>query len=84
MVPRFREVEAIRNSDSTGSTDYLKKQKAFLETHLGTWMPEFAENVEAGAQTEFYQNLARLTRSFIKEDLNYISGHLIPSNISVR
>ena len=50
----FRQVEAIRNSDSARAANYLEKQKAFLETHLGIWAPEFANNVESNAQTEFY------------------------------
>jgi TorA maturation chaperone TorD len=65
----FKEVEAIRNSDFGSAAGYLKKQKAFLETHLGRWVSEFADNVEANAQTEFYKNLAQLTKSFVAKDL---------------
>jgi TorA maturation chaperone TorD len=74
----FKETEAIRNSDPEGVANYLKKQMSFLQDHLGRWVPEFAGNVEANAQTQFYKNLARLTRSFIKEDLRNLSAELLP------
>jgi TorA maturation chaperone TorD len=69
----FKEVEAILNSDSVNTTDYLKKRKDFLETHLGIWISEFAYNVEANAQTTFYKNLARITKSFIRKELENLS-----------
>ena len=69
----FREVEAIRISDFGTSVRYLKKQKAFLETHLGMWVSEFGDNVEANAQTTFYNNLAGITESFIRKELENLS-----------
>lgn len=73
----FKEVEAIRNSDFGSAVSYLKKQKAFLETHLGIWVSEFADNVETNAQTKFYKNLAQLTKSFVKKDLKSLSDNSI-------
>ncbi len=73
----FREIDAIRNSDSGTAARYLEKQRVFLETHLGIWVSEFADNVAANAQTEFYKNLARLTKSFVKEDLKSLSDDLL-------
>ncbi len=73
----FKEIEAIRNSDSGNTTSYLEKQKVFLETHLGIWVSEFADNVKVNAQTEFYKNLALLTKSFIKKDLKSLSDNSI-------
>ena len=69
----FKEVEAIRISDSRTAASYLKKQKAFLEAHLGVWVSEFAYNVEANAQTAFYKNLARITKSFIRKEIENLS-----------
>ena len=76
----FREVESIRISDSVTAASYLKKQKAFLETHLGMWVSEFVHNVEANAQTAFYKNLARITKSFIRKEQENLSLN----SISVR
>ncbi len=73
----FKEIEVIRNSDSGNTASYLKKQKVFLETHLGIWVSEFANNVEVNAQTEFYKTLGRLTKSFVEEDLESLSDNSI-------
>ena len=73
----FKEIETIRNSDSGNTASYLKKQRVFLETHLGKWVSEFANNVEVNAQTEFYRNLARLTKLFVEKDLKSLSDKLI-------
>jgi TorA maturation chaperone TorD len=73
----FKQVEAIRNSNSGNAASYPRKQKAFLETHLGIWVSEFADNVEANAQTEFYKNLARFTKLFVKKDLKSLSDNSI-------
>ncbi len=73
----FKQVEAMRNSDYGNATGYLRKQKAFLETHLGIWVSEFANNVEANGQTEFYKNIARSTKLFVKKDLKSLSDNSI-------
>ena len=75
----FKQVEAIRNSNSENAVSYLRKQKAFLESHLGLWVSEFASNIEANGQTEFYKNLARSTKLFINEDLKNLSEKLTVS-----
>ena len=64
-----REIEEINNSDSEEAIRYLGKQEAFLETHLGAWVSEFAENVRKRADTAFYRNLANATESFVKKDI---------------
>jgi TorA maturation chaperone TorD len=48
---------------------YQQKQKTFLNSHLGKWLPEFIENVQKNAQTEFYKKLAQLTEMFVQKDL---------------
>ncbi len=73
----FKEIEAIKNSDFEVAIRYLEKQQVFLETHLGAWVSEFANNVEANAQTSFYKNLARLTKSFVEEDLESLSDNMV-------
>jgi len=64
-----KELEGIRGSNLSDADAFQKKQKAFLEVHLGKWISRFADKVEAHAQTEFYKNLANLTKSFVEEDL---------------
>jgi len=33
---------------------------------------EFADSIEEKAATDFYKNLARATKAFMKEELNYL------------
>jgi len=74
-----REVEAIINYDETNTALCLKKQKDFLENHLGKWVPEFTNNVLANAETVFYQSIARITRSLVTEDLARLFQDYYPS-----
>lgn len=65
----FKEKEVSKSSNPKDRAGYQKKQKSFLETHLGRWVFEFTDNVIANAQTEFYKDLAGQTRLLVKEDL---------------
>lgn len=69
----FKQMQAIRNSNHSQARKYLEKQSSFLNTHLGAWMPMFTDQVEKNANTLFYQKLARLTNSFITQDLKGLS-----------
>ncbi len=64
-----KEIEGLRDSDLGSAEAYQKKQKDFLEVHLGKWIPQFTEKVETLAQTQFYKDLARSTRDFVLGDL---------------
>lgn len=68
-----KEIEAALMSDAVSTAAYLEKQKDFLETHLGIWVSDLASNIAANAETVFYRNLAKLTDSFVKEDLMVLS-----------
>ena len=69
----FKEIQALENSDVDTTIDYLEKQRAFLNEHLGAWVSEFAAFVEEKAETGFYRNLARVTKVFIEQHLNELS-----------
>jgi TorA maturation chaperone TorD len=66
----FKEVEALGESDVGRAIDFLNQQKAFMTDHLCAWVPPFTEKLEEVAETEFYKNLARATRAFLKENLD--------------
>jgi TorA maturation chaperone TorD len=80
----FREVEAIRDSDSGNVAVYLEKQKVFLENHLGKWVTIFTDRVEANAQTYFYKNLAHTTKSVVKNDLESLFGNSVLALVEMR
>ena len=63
-----KELEALADGDRETAADYRRKQRSFLETHLGVWMDEFAENVEEHADTEFYRTVARETAAFVADE----------------
>jgi len=69
----FKEIEAIMSNDLDKTFLYQRKQRTFLENHLGIWVPDFADNVLSNAETEFYKNVVYLTKSFIIEDLKSLS-----------
>jgi TorA maturation chaperone TorD len=58
----FKEFEAFSNLDKQTATDYIQKQKSFLEDHLMAWVPLFVANIIEHAETLFYQYLAKLER----------------------
>lgn len=68
----LKEIEAIRNGDFKSALQYLQKQKRFLKNHLGVWVSEFTNSVEAKAETEFFKHLAKFTKIFVKKDLDEI------------
>jgi TorA maturation chaperone TorD len=39
---------------------------SFVNRHLGTWVGRFTAAVQAGAATDFYRELAQLTRRFVE------------------
>ncbi len=61
----FKQMEAIRNSDSGTAGNYLEKQRSFLKAHLIKWVPEFADRVIDNASLAFYREVAKLTKEFI-------------------
>ncbi|MBI3705741.1 MAG: molecular chaperone TorD family protein [Rhizobiales bacterium] len=58
QAQRFNEIDALT------STATLRKR--FLEEHLGAWIGPFTAAVWAGAQSNFYRELAELTSRFVR------------------
>jgi TorA maturation chaperone TorD len=67
-----KEIEAIIKGEFNKAVNYLHKQKEFLNSHLGVWIFEFANNIESKAETEFYKQLALFTKTFITKDRDEI------------
>ncbi len=81
----LKETEAIGNSDIDSTVSFLEKQRTFLREHLGAWVFDFANTIEEEAETDFYKNLARATKTFIEQnfdelsDLSPVQAHSDPS-----
>ena len=62
----YRENEARRNSDASALAAITGLRRRFLETHLGRWAGPFTAAVSAGAESNFYRELAALTDRFVQ------------------
>ncbi|UCD57273.1 MAG: molecular chaperone TorD family protein [Candidatus Hydrogenedentota bacterium] len=69
----FKQMQAINDSDHEGLVDYVMKQKAFMESHLGSWIPKFARQVGTNAGTDFYRILAGFTESIVNREMFLLS-----------
>ena len=72
----FKEIEAFSKSDTETAIDFIQKQKSFLEDHLMFWVPQFTANIIENAETSFYQNLAKATEVFLKENYEIVCAVL--------
>jgi TorA maturation chaperone TorD len=68
----YKEIEAIANSDIEMAIVFIQKQTSLLEDHLMAWVPQFAACIIEDAETPFYQNLARATEMFLKENYEIV------------
>ena len=63
-------LEAIDAADHWQLSESIRHQRTFLEKHLGSWIPVFADQVLAHARTDYYRHLAMVTRTFVAEDMD--------------
>ena len=68
-----KEIEANNRGDFNSIFTCLVDRQSFLKVHLGAWVSEFSRNIIDNANTTFYQDLARVTDGFIKDDYQSIS-----------
>ena len=79
------EINAISSGKLDEGSECLYRQQSFLIDHLGAWIVDFSRNTEVSTKCEFYRNLARVTRVFIAEDLEYLSSlNIYQSSLMVR
>jgi TorA maturation chaperone TorD len=64
----FRQAEAKRNGDAQVADLHAGLQRRLLDEHLGRWIGPFTAAIRAGAQTDFYRELAGLTESFVRRE----------------
>ena len=69
----FKAIEDANKDDIECVILCLLNQQSFLADHLGAWIQEFAVNVTENAKTSFYQNLARATKTFVKDDFHILT-----------
>lgn len=62
---RFRIAAAVASGDQAAIDVARAQQWNLLEQHLGLWLGDFRQAVEAGAECRFYRELADLTARFV-------------------
>ena len=70
----YKEIESIQSNASEQTQELICHQKSFLCDHLNMWVPDFTNCVIEHAGTEFYRNLAKATRIFITEEIEYLES----------
>jgi TorA maturation chaperone TorD len=62
-------LEAVNAADHQLLSENIHHQRVFLEQHLSAWIPSFTEKMTEYARTDFYRNLAAVTRTFVAEEM---------------
>jgi TorA maturation chaperone TorD len=65
----FRENQARRSSEPEALASIASLRKRFLDAHLGCWVAPFTAAVSAGAECDFYRELADLTNRFVRMEI---------------
>jgi TorA maturation chaperone TorD len=65
----FRENEASLQGDIDKLNTVGALKTRFLTEHLGLWISPFTKALESSAESDFYRQLARLTKSFLDLEL---------------
>lgn len=81
-----REAESRAKGNDRRLELTLENQAAFLEQHLGAWLPHFVERIATADADPFYATLGPAVASFIHHDLGVarfaIKATLYPESVS--
>ncbi|QUN07099.1 molecular chaperone TorD family protein [Shewanella yunxiaonensis] len=70
--------QAMSKDDWSTITRAIDTQKEFLQKHLLNWVPNFCEDIQRCASSDFYKAVAKITDRFLKLDLDILE-ELSPS-----
>lgn len=71
-----RTTEALREDRQDDAYRLVKRQKHFMEDHIGAWAPLFCEQIRNFAKTDFYRGLSYMTEGFLETDAALINNLL--------
>jgi TorA maturation chaperone TorD len=69
----YKSIAAVEIGDLDELNSLIDKQISFLTSHLGLWMPEFADRISESANLEFYRVLAKISIALLAQDLAYLN-----------
>ncbi|MFQ6091490.1 MAG: molecular chaperone [bacterium] len=61
-----REKEAWEQQDRDTVARCLEYEKKFIDEHLLRWIPTFCDRVMEGSQLDFYREMARVTKEYLR------------------
>lgn len=70
----FMKYMCDREAETAGAerTGWQIRQSAFINSHLGLWVPRFADSVVKNSVLPYYRAAARLLRGFVEEEVRYL------------
>ncbi len=71
-----RAAAALRGGDEERAFSIINTQHNFMDDHLATWVPVFANEARRFADTLFYQGVVNLAEGFLEEDATLLAGLL--------
>lgn len=75
-VLAHRTAAALRAGDEERAFSLISTQRNFMDDHLATWVPVFANEARRFADTLFYQGVVNLAEGFLEEDGALLAGLL--------
>ena len=63
-----KELGHRNNSQLKALREVLDEEKAFLEDHLGLWVPDFCKRMLEEAREDYYRGIAHLTLGLVAFD----------------
>ncbi len=67
-----QETDAWDRQDPREGMEFLKRQRTFLERHLGRWFPDFAREVQRADPSGLYGSFAAAAAALIHHDLDLL------------
>ncbi len=65
----YQENDALRSDDAAALASAVSLRRRFIDEHLGRWITPFTAAMRAGAQSEFYRQLAVLTEEVVRREI---------------
>ncbi len=75
-------LEAVCAVDAERLAESVRRQRNFLQRHLGVWVPTFAAKIVEHARTDFYRRLAALADAFVAEDTKALAELLASRTVA--
>jgi TorA maturation chaperone TorD len=72
LIFREGQMEQMSRGDELAKTVSIRRR--FLDAHLGTWIGPFTAAMEAGSASDFYRELAGVTKRFVELEAARLSA----------